>query len=650
MLDPNALQQLAQLKQNIEDSKERLTGVVRAGNGRFGFAACGLPNGTTKDVFISPEEMNKVLPGDIVNLLVVDAEKGKKAGLIEGLKHSEFGDCFGTYRIKGSNHFVQVEQGKWSRWLFVPPAQRAPKADHGCVDGSFVKAQLKRHPYPDGKAQVAILCNFGTADSAGVEARYNAARLSLPQQWSDSAIAEADTFMRRDDDGYTREDLTDIPFVTIDSPNTLDMDDALYAEKTEQGFRVIVAIADPDVYVPAGSELDAEAQMRASSIYLPGGGIPMLPPALSQQACSLTPGVTHKALVATIDIAGDGNISNCAFKLATMQSAAKLSYDDVSLVIDSDSEAIDEALKTPLRVLHDAMQARVAWRKQHALIGQERPDYALSLDDNKKVTGIRKLARNSAQKLVEEAMLTTNQCAAELLAQQGRGIFSIHPGFRPEQIAEVESILQTHLPGCAELDLTSEKTYKQLLDTAVAEAVDAPVQSLLQRRLIPGSFSDQPKPHFGLALPHYATVTSPIRRYADLVNLRHIKAILSQQQIDQDNAAITSHLNQQMSVIRQASNNTEHWMKVDWLKQQKITQSVDATIINFRHTGLSVRLEDWGIMASVDLRKSKRGYHFEAKTGRASLGDLTLTLDTQIPVVIESIDPHSREVQVKLAI
>jgi exoribonuclease-2/ribonuclease R len=376
----------------------------------------------------------------------------------------------------------------------------------------------------------------------------------------------------------------------------------------------------------------------------------MLPPALSQQACSLTPGVTHKALVATIDIAGDGNISNCAFKLATMQSAAKLSYDDVSLVIDSDSEAIDKALKTPLRMLHDAMQARVAWRKQHALIGQERPDYALSLDDNKKVTGIRKLARNSAQKLVEEAMLTTNQCAAELLAQQGRGIFSIHPGFRPEQVAEVESILQTHLPGCAELDLTSEKIYKQLLDTAVAEALDAPVQSLLQRRLIPGSFSDQPKPHFGLALPHYATVTSPIRRYADLVNLRHIKAILSQQQIDQDNAAITSHLNQQMSVIRQASNNTEHWMKVDWLKQQKITQSVDATIINFRHTGLSVRLEDWGIMASVDLRKSKRGYHFEAKTGRASLGDLTLTLDTQIPVLIESIDPHSREVQVKLAI
>lgn len=650
MLDPNALQQLAQLKQNIEDSKERLTGVVRAGNGRFGFAACGLPNGTTKDVFISPEEMNKVLPGDIVNLLVVDAEKGKKAGLIEGLKHSDFSDCFGTYRIKGNNHFVQVEQGKWSRWLFVPPAQRSPKADHGCVDGSFVKAQLKRHPYPDGKAQVAIVCNFGTADSPGVEARYNAARLSLPQQWSDSAIAEADTFIRRDDDGHSRDDLTEIPFVTIDSPNTLDMDDALFAEKTAGGIRVMVAIADPDVYVPAGSELDAQARERASSIYLPGGGIPMLPPALSQQACSLTPGVTHKALVAQIDIDSEGAIADYTFKLAIIKSAAKLCYEEVAMLIDSDTDSIEASLKAPLRVLNEAMQARLTWRKKYALIGQERPDYALSLDDNKKVTGIRKLSRNSAQKLVEEAMLTTNQCAAELLAQSGRGIFSIHPGFRPEQVTEVEAILKTNLPSCVELDLSSEKTYKQLLDSVASVAVDAPVQSLLQRRLIPGSFSDQPKPHFGLGLPQYATVTSPIRRYADLVNLRHIKAMLSHNELTQDNATIASHLNQQTSVIRQASNNTEHWMKVDWLKQQNIGHSIDATIINFRHTGLSVRLEDWGIMASVDLRKSKRGYNFEAKAGRATLGDITLTLDTQIPVIIENIDQHTKEVQVKLAI
>lgn len=650
MLDPNALQQLAQLKQNIEDNKERLTGVVRAGNGRFGFAACGLPDGTTKDVFISPEEMQKVLPGDIVNLLVVDAEKGKKAGLIEGLKHSEFGECFGIYRIKGNNHFVQVDQGKWSRWLFVPPAQRAPKADHGCMDGSYVKALLKRHPYPDGKAQVAIICNFGTAETAGVEARYNAARLALPQQWSDSAIAEADTFIRRDDDGISREDLTGIPFVTIDSANTLDMDDALYAEKTENGYRVWVAIADPDVYVPMGSELDAQAQQRGSSIYLPGGGIPMLPPALSQQACSLTPGVEHKALVAQWDINDNGDITDYQFKLATIKSAAKLSYEEVASAIDQGEDNFDDAISASLQHLNDAMKARTQWRKHHALLGQERPDYALSLDDNKKVCGIRKVARNSAQRIVEEAMLSTNQCAAELLAQKGHGIFSIHPGFRPEQVAEVKAILETHLPECADWDLSRESNYKSILDKLAEKNLDAPVQSLLQRRLIPGGFSDIPKSHFGLALPQYATVTSPIRRYADLVNLRHIKAQLSDQALSEDLATTSAHLNQQMSLIRQASNNTEHWMKVDWLKQQHITHSIDATVINFRHTGITVRLDDWGIIAIIDLRKSKRGYNFESKTGQATVGDLKLTLDAQIPVLLENIDPHSREVQVKLAI
>lgn len=650
MLDPNVLQQLAQLKQNIEDSKERLTGVIRAGNGRFGFAACGLPDGTTKDVFISPEEMQKVLPGDIVNILVVDAEKGKKAGIIEGLKHSDFSECFGIYRLKGNNHFVQVDIGKWSRWLFVPPAQRAPKADHGCVDGSYVKAVLKRHPYPDGKAQVAIVSNFGTAESAGVEARFNAARLALPQQWSDSAIAEADTFIRRDDDGLGRQDLTELAFVTIDSANTLDMDDALFAERIDLGYRLWVAIADPDVYVPAGSQLDNQAQERASSIYLPGGGIPMLPPALSQQVCSLTPDALHKTLTCRIDIDSHGHILEYQFMLSTIRSVAKLSYEDVAQALDNHSNPFNEAINASLAVLHEAINARIQWRKQHALLGQDRPDYALSLDDNKKVCAIRKLSRNSAQRLVEEAMLTTNQCAAETLAAAGQGIFSIHPGFRPEQLAEVKAILETHLPECAELDLSSEASYKQILDNLEARELDAPVQSLLQRRLTPGSFSETPRAHFGLALPSYATITSPIRRYADLVNLRYMKALLNDQSAVQDNASIAAHINQQTSLIRQASNSTEHWMKVDWLRQQNIGHSVDATIINFRHTGVSVRLEDWGIMANIDLRKAKRGYNFEGKTGVASLGDLTLTLDSQVPVLIEHIDPQSHEVIVKLAI
>jgi VacB/RNase II family 3'-5' exoribonuclease len=582
--------------------------------------------------------------------LVVDAEKGKKAGLIEGLKHSEFNECYGIYKIKGNNHFVQVEQGRWSRWLFVPPAHRAPKADHGCVDGSYVKAALKRHPYPDGKAQVAIVCNFGTADSPGVEARFNAARLDLPQQWSDSAIAEADTYIRRNDDGHAREDLTHLEFVTIDSPNTLDMDDALYAEAIEGGTRVWVAIADPDVYVPANSELDKQAQQRASSIYLPGGGIPMLPPALSQQACSLIAEAEHKTLVCRLDVLCDGSIGEYQFSLATIRSAAKLSYEEVAAAIDSGEMNFSQAINNSLDNLNKAMNARIEWRRSNALLGQERPDYALSLDANKKVCAIRKLSRNSAQRLVEEAMLTTNQCAAIDLAKAGCGIFSIHPGFRPEQVKEVQEILASHLPECAEWDLTSESNYKQILNMLETRNVTAPVQGLLQRRLTPGSFSDTPKPHFGLALAQYATITSPIRRYADLINLRHMKAILVGQSNDQETATIAAHINQQTSLIRQASNNTEHWMKVDWLKQQNITESTTATIINFRHTGIIVRLEEWGIMANIDMRKAKRGYNFESKTGVAKVGDLELAIDSQIPVLIENIDPSSREIQVKLAI
>jgi len=650
MLDSNTLQQLKQLKQDIEDSKERLTGVVRAGNGRFGFAACGLPDGTSKDVFITPDEMNKVLPGDIVNLLVVKDEKGKPQGIIEGIKHSDFDECFGIYRIKGNNHFVQVDQGKWSRWLFVPPQKRAPKADHGAQDGSYVKANLVRHPYPDGKAQVNIQFNFGNADSAGIEARYTAAKLALPQQWSDAAIAEADENIRRDDDGLPREDMRELAFATVDAASTLDMDDALFAELAGDNVRLYVAIADPDVYVPHDGELDKQARIRASSIYLPGGGIPMLPPALSQQVCSLTAGDDHKALVVVMEIATNGALVSSEFKLAIINSKAKLSYDEVSHLIDGNDSDIDATLQASLKLVNQASLARSQWRQAHALVGQERPDYALSLDDNKKICAIRRVERNSAQRMVEECMLSTNQCAAELLASQQAGIFSIHPGFRPEQVSEANQIITTHLPELGELDLADVNNYKTIVDAANKSNSEAPLTSLIQRRLIPGSFSHEAKAHFGLALPQYATVTSPIRRYADLINLRLIKASLAQQSCQLPLADIANQLNQQTAVIRQASNSTEHWMKVDWLAQQGIKQSITATVVNFRHTGITVRLDDWGIIAMVDMRKNKRGYNFQGNEGTASVGDLNLRLDDQIPVLIERVDQHNKEVHVKLAV
>lgn len=650
MLDPNALQQLKQLKQDIEDSKERLTGVIRAGNGRFGFAACGLPDGTSKDVFITPDEMNKVMPGDIVNLLVVKDEKGKDQGLIEGIKHSDFNECFGIYRIKGSNHFVQVDQGKWSRWLFVPPQKRAPKADHGAQEGSYVKANLTRHPYPDGKAQVSIQSNFGNAESAGIEARFTAAKLSLPQQWSDAAIAEADNNIRRDDDGFNREDLTHLAFVTIDAVNTLDMDDAVYAEQNGDAIRLYVAIADPDVYVPFDGELDKQARLRASSIYLPGGGIPMLPPALSQQVCSLTADQQHKALVAVLDISPEGELVSQTFKLAIICSRAKLSYDAVSQLLDGQQSDIEATLQDSLKCINEVAKARHQWRRTHALIGQERPDYAISLDDNKKICAIRKVDRNTAQNMIEECMLTTNLAAAQLLADLGQGIFSIHPGFRPEQINEAKLIIDKYLPELEALDFTDTAHYKTLIDAANSDVTDAPIVSLIQRRLIPGSFSHEAKSHFGLGVKHYATITSPIRRYADLINLRLIKAHLADKTCELPLADIAAQINQQSSLIRQASNNTEHWMKIDWLAQQNIHESVAATIINFRHTAITVRLDDWGIIANVDMRKSKRGYNFQSLEGTANVGDLKLTLDANIPVLIERIDQQNKEVFVKLAL
>ncbi len=160
------------------------------------------------------------------------------------------------------------------------------------------------------------------------------------------------------------------------------MDDALYLEPIHQaeeqiGWRLVVAVADPTAYIPLDSQIEQEARQRCFTNYLPGFNIPMLPPELSDERCSLMQDEIRPALVCYIETDLTGNITEKPrFVSAYVQSKAKLAYDHVSDYLENCLDAWqpeNPQIAQQIQWLHQFTQARIEWRKQHALLFKEKP-------------------------------------------------------------------------------------------------------------------------------------------------------------------------------------------------------------------------------------------------------------------------------------
>ena len=246
MLNADALSQLRQLKSDIKDNKVVFPGTVKATNGRFGFVA--LDEG--RDVFLPPEEMQKVLPGDRVNVTEQEVEKGKTQGVVDELLETRLNTFVGRYLVKGKGHFVVPETPGINRWIFIPPKERM-----NAQQDDYLYCQIHKHPIKDGKGQAKVLRVIGKAGEPGIERSFTLATFDLADTWPDAVRTQADSLSESDIESREagREDRTDRPYVTIDSPGTQDMDDALLAEPNATGWTLSIAIADPTAVIETDS-------------------------------------------------------------------------------------------------------------------------------------------------------------------------------------------------------------------------------------------------------------------------------------------------------------------------------------------------------------------------------------------------------------
>ena len=663
MLNNSALQQLAQLKTNLVANKDIAQGIVRSTTKRFGFVC--LDDG--REAFLDPEQMLRVLPDDRVEVEIVTNSKDQLEAKLEKLLSSSFTEFVGRYVSKGNNFFVEPDVFNFNRWLFVPPQDRK-----GLNVEELVRCTVSRHPFSDGKAQVKIIARLGKTDEPGIENRYTVAKYQLPNEWPAPAQSQASSINWSPlvfDNGEL--DLTHLPFVTIDSENTRDMDDAIFIATNDNGWELITAIADPSKQINFDSALEKAARERASTMYLLGQSITMLPSELSHDTYSLIPEKKRPTLICRMQIANNGEITHYEFAEAQIRSQQKLSYqavaDDltgVKTLKDAGFNVSDE-IKAMLITLQNFAQRRAEYRLQNALVMDEKPDYFFILNDQKKIDHVDKRDRNVAHRMIEEAMLATNICAGEFFVRNpGYGIFSTHIGFRPERLNDAISLITEDRPdliaaGLTANDLTQldkfQALFKELrinskIDSPAYNPKNAQLLSLLQRMLQAGSLSFEPIPHFGLGFNAYAMITSPIRRYNDFYNHLAIKRILRDEPPQEvDPAFLSSQLQEQLNQGRQACRYLELWLQCQFMTQQIDTLHT-ATIGLINSNGIGVRLDDLGIegYAMLAPRDGEIKAQFDSRRLSLTIEGKTYRLDEKVNVLVKEVDVVKRKIALEV--
>jgi ribonuclease R len=637
MLDNKTLSQLQQLKQQLEDSKEYAEGIVKGTQRKFGFVV--LDDG--REIYLDPDEMQKVFPGDRVQILIFNEQQGKEKpkakAKLEKLLSSPLTEFTGRYIVKGQGHFVEPDLPRLTRWIFIPPAARK-----GASAGDYIRCVINRHPYPSAKPQAKVLEVIGAPDYIGIEADYVISKFQLdpawPKNWQDTLL---------DIDFGQRQDLTQVPFITIDSASTLDMDDALFAQTTDQGWQLQVAIADPCAYIPADSELDLLIRRRGTSTYLPRRPVPMLPELLANSLCSLLAQQLRPALVCTMNITDTGVISDYAITEARICSQAKLNYNSVSALLDdteADESAECHAHKNTLFALKSVCDLLRTHRQQHHLVTEGRPDYRLILNPQCKLERIELQQKNSAQLLVEEAMITANRCAADMLGTEG--IFISHAGFRSERLPDVRKLAEEQLSMC-DIDFSTPAGYRTLMNGIDDQAIKFPLRAVLSRLLERSRLSATVQPHHGMGLAAYTTFTSPIRKYNDFLVHRIIKAQLNQQPLPRIDQSSLDELQQIQDRSRQATQQMEQWLKCQFM-QPLIGQHFCGQVSQINSNGFTVRLNASYIEGMVETRLLTEKYSFDPMRMRLSSKTQTIELNQNIDVVVKEVDCNQRIIRYDL--
>jgi ribonuclease R len=427
----------------------------------------------------------------------------------------------GTYRF-GPQGGRLVPADKRSRTEF-----RVSRIDAGGArDGELVSAEVLTTAR-SGIPEARIIERLGTADDPRAIGALAVAAHDIPVAFAEDALAQAQAAKPVTEPG-TREDLRELPLVTIDGDDARDFDDAVFAEADGEGWKLVVAIADVAHYVTPGSPLDRDAFKRGNSVYLPDRVVPMLPEALSNELCSLKPKVPRPVMACFMTIDKEGRLQNHRFSRALMRSAARLTYEQVQNARDGrPDDTAGPLMDRVIEPLYGAYRALAKARQKRGTLDLDIPERRVFLGPDGDVLAIRARSRFDSHRLIEEFMIAANVAAAETLEAKGIPcMYRVHDRPTYEKLEGLRELLDSIGLSLPKGQVLQPKSFTRLLERADGTPHKQMVNDLVLRSQAQAQYSPDNLGHFGLALRRYAHFTSPIRRYSDvLVHRGLIKAL-----------------------------------------------------------------------------------------------------------------------------
>ncbi|MDO5717858.1 MAG: ribonuclease R [Tissierellia bacterium] len=638
----------------VKNEDNALVGKIIGNAGGFAFFESSDEN--QADVFIPPNKVKGALHGDTVLIKITKqaADGMRSEGEVVRILNESEVEVVGTLVKAGKYYFVEPNNSKFSQDIFIHSDKLKGAKNEDKVVAKIVKRSVK-----DKNPEGIIVEVLGNKNDEGIEITSIARQFGLPYIFPKKVIAEAkslpDEVSELDLNGRT--DMTDLFTVTIDGASAKDFDDAISIKKENGNYKLFVHIADVANYVRPNSELDREAYNRGNSVYMLDRVIPMLPEELSNELCSLKPGVVRLSHTVEMSIDNNGKVLDYQFYKSYIKSDHRLIYDDVSDFLEDDLDIFkDEKLKSDLQLMKQLYSILKEKRDRKGAIEFNLPEPEITMGDKGEIVDICKRVRRISDKIIEEFMIVTNETVAAHFGYMDYPfIFRIHEEPSRERIKSFE-MLMSNLGYRFKGKEIHSKDFQELLEEVKGKNEESLISSLLLRSLRKAVYSREPDIHFGLSSNFYTHFTAPIRRYSDLFihrifkkavennldmnyNLKHLEKLDD----------IAEHVSDTERKAEEAEREVEAMLKMKYMKKY-IGKKFNGIISSLTSFGVFVELENT-VEGLVHFRDMNDDYYYFDDEKYVIIGEKTnrrIKLGDSVKIKVKGVNESRNEINFEI--
>ncbi|MBO8158980.1 ribonuclease R [Thermosyntropha sp.] len=515
-------------KYGLPEMMNLVKGIIRLSQWGYGILVPDDPE--WPEIFVYGRNLNGAMHNDKVMVRV--HSRGKVGGqrpegeVIRVINRANK-ELVGT--VKKGKHTLQVipDDSRQIYPIYVKPSRKM-KASNGDKVLVSITAFPDKDRYPEGK----IIEVLGRKGEAGLDLQVIIKKHNLRAEFPPEVIKEAKEVAKpvSREEVARRRDLRDLRMVTIDGEDAKDLDDAVSIERTDKGYRLGVHIADVSHYVREGSKLDKEAFLRGTSVYLIDKVLPMLPPELSNDICSLNAGKDRLAISCLMDIDDRGRVISYDICKSVINVNERMTYTDVNKILVEDDKETKEKyayLVEDFLLMKELADIIRAERMKRGALDFNFPESKVIVDENSRPIEIKRREHGPAEMLIEDFMIKANEVVAEHMYWQELPIlYRVHEKPDEEALSKVNMVLGVFgykIPPHARVE---PRTYQKILDEIKGKPEEGLLSMILLRSMKHARYMPDPLGHFGLASKYYCHFTSPIRRYPDLIVHRVLTLLL----------------------------------------------------------------------------------------------------------------------------